>query len=295
MAVLCSRIRPEEKAIFRALAARGVDFDRLDNTGLILALHADGFSQKYRLVWSRLISHTHARYLLDLLSGWGVPTVNSAATVALCGDKVLTTQILARSGIPTPRTVVAFGVEAALEAIEAMGYPVVLKPPVGSWGRLVSRVNDRETAEALLLHKAALGGPAHSVFYIQEYVPKPGRDIRVMVVGDEVIYAIYRESDHWVTNTARGARASPCPLTPELADLALAAARAVGGGILAVDLLEDADGRLLVSEVNHTPEFHGAMEVVETDIAGKMVEYVLQQARAAAEKGSEETQIDADF
>lgn len=285
MGILCSRIRPEEKAIFRALEARGVDFDRLDDGGLFLALHGDGLSWRYHLVWSRLISHTHARYLLDLLNGWGIPTVNSAATVALCGDKVLTTQALARSGIPTPRTAVAFGIEAALEAIEAMGYPVVLKPAVGSWGRLISKVNDRETAEALLLHKAALGGPAHSVFYIQEYVPKPGRDIRALVVGDEVLYAIYRQSDHWVTNTARGAKASPCPLTPELAELALAAARAVGGGILAVDLLEDADGRLLVSEVNHTPEFHGAMKAVEADIAGAMVDYVLRRAREALERG----------
>ncbi|RME34006.1 MAG: RimK family alpha-L-glutamate ligase, partial [Thermoflexia bacterium] len=155
-----------------------------------------------------------------------------------------------------------------------LGYPVVLKPAVGSWGRLIGRANDREAAEALLLHKATLGGPAHSVFYIQEYIPKPGRDIRAMVVGDEVIYAIYRRSEHWITNTARGAEALPCPLTPEIAELALRAARAVGGGILAVDLLEDADGRLLVSEVNHTPEFHGAMEVVEVDIAGKMADYV---------------------
>ncbi|MCS7282840.1 MAG: lysine biosynthesis protein LysX [Anaerolineae bacterium] len=284
LGVLCSRVRPEEKAIFRALAARGVAFDRLDDEGLFLALHGDGLSRRYSLVWSRLISHTHARYLLDLLNGWGIPTVNSAATVALCGDKVLTTQALARSGIPTPRTVVAFGVEAALEAMEQMGYPVVLKPAVGSWGRLVSRVNDRETAEALLWHKMALGGPAHSVFYIQEYIPKPGRDIRAMVVGDEVLYAIYRRSEHWITNTARGATASPCPLTPELAELALAAARAVGGGILAVDLLEGADGRLLVSEVNHTPEFHGAMKAVEADIAGAMVDYVLRQAREAAER-----------
>jgi [lysine-biosynthesis-protein LysW]--L-2-aminoadipate ligase len=89
---------------------------------------------------------------------------------------------------------------------------------------------------------------------------------------------MYRRSAHWITNTARGGEASPCPLSPEIKELSLAAAQAVGGGILAVDLLETADGHLLVSEVNHTPEFHGAMEAVNVDIAGKMADYVLQQA-----------------
>ncbi len=278
MGVLCSHVRPEEKAIFRALTARGVDFDRLDEEKLFLYFHANGLAQRYSVIWSRVISHTRALYLLSVLNGWGMRTVNDYLTVLTCGDKVLTTQALARHGLPTPRTAVAFGVEAALEAIEEMGYPVVLKPAVGSWGRLLSRVNDREAAEAVLAHKVALGGPGHSVFYIQEYVHKPGRDIRVMVVGDEVVYAIYRRSAHWITNTARGAEPALCPLTPDIVALALAAARAVGGGILAVDLLEDADGRLLVSEVNHTPEFHGAMQVVDMDIAGKMADYVIHLA-----------------
>jgi len=161
-----------------------------------------------------------------------------------------------------------------------MGYPVVLKPVVGSWGRLLSRINDRETAEAVLQHRAALGGPAHKVFYIQEYVDKGGRDIRTMVVGDEVVYATYRRSDHWITNTARGGESLPCPLTAEIRDLSLEAARAVGGGILAVDLLETPEGHLLVNEVNDTPEFHGAARAVDVDIAGCMADYVLEQVQA---------------
>ncbi len=271
----------EEKLIFQALTARGVDFDRLDEGHLALSLHRDGLGQQYGLIWSRIIGHTRALYVLSILNGWGLPTVNSYQTVLTCGDKVLTTGALVRHGLPTPRTTVALDVETALAAMEEMGYPVVLKPAVGSWGRLLCKVNDRETAEAVLTHKAALGGPSHHIFYIQEYIPKPGRDIRVLVVGDEVVYAVYRRADHWITNTARGAQTSLCPLTPAIADLSLAAARAVGGGILAVDLLEDADGRLLVSEVNHTPEFHGAMQAVDVDIAGKMADYVLEQFRIA--------------
>jgi [lysine-biosynthesis-protein LysW]--L-2-aminoadipate ligase len=144
---------------------------------------------------------------------------------------------------------------------------------------LLARVSDRYAAEALLEHKATLGGYLHNVFYIQEYVDKPARDIRSLVVGDEVVYAIYRRSAHWITNTARGGEAVPCPLSSELADLSLAAARAVGGGIVAVDLMETADGRVLVNEVNHTPEFHGASQVVDVDIAGRMVEYAMKVAR----------------
>ena len=140
----------------------------------------------------------------------------------------------------------------------------------------MAKVNDPEAAEALLEHKKTLGGYTHSVFYLQEYVPKPGRDIRCFVVGDRVIAAIYRYSPHWITNTARGGRATRCPLTPELAEIALAAARAVGGGVLAVDILEAPGGRLVVTEVNHAPEFRNSIDPTGVDIAGEMVRYILE-------------------
>jgi len=259
------------------LQERGVEYERLDERHLALQLQANGLSKGYDLIWCRAISHSRALYALSILNGWGIKTVNNYQAVYTCGDKVLTSMALIQHGVPTPRTVVALSVEAALQAIEEMGYPVVLKPAVGSWGRLLSKVNDRETAEAVLKHKVTLGGPVHSVFYVQEYVDKPSRDIRTLVIGDEVVYAMYRCSAHWITNTARGGKALPCPLSPEIGELSLAAAQAVGGGILAVDLMETDNGRLLVSEVNHTPEFHGAMEAVDVDIAGKMADYVLQQ------------------
>ncbi len=278
LGILCSRIRVEEKLIFKALKERGIEYARLDERHLALRLQANGLVKDYDLIWCRAISHNRALYALNILNGWGIKTVNGYQVVLTCGDKVLTTTALIRHGVPTPHTVVAFSVDTALQAIEEMGYPVVLKPAQGSWGRLLSKVNDRETAEAVLKHKATLGGPVHSVFYIQEYVDKPSRDIRTLVVGDEVTYAMYRRSAHWITNTARGGEALPCPLSSEIKELSLAAAQAVGGGILAVDLLETDDGRLLVNEVNHTPEFHGAMQAIDVDIAGKMADYVLEQA-----------------
>jgi [lysine-biosynthesis-protein LysW]--L-2-aminoadipate ligase len=173
----------------------------------------------------------------------------------------------------------AFSREAALEAMDEMGYPVVLKPTVGSWGRLLCKINDREAAEAILEHKVVLGGYQHSIFYIQEYIDKPGRDIRSFVVGDETIGAIYRSSEHWITNTARGGIASNCPVTPRLDALSLASAEAVGGGILAVDILETKDGQFLVNEINHTTEFRNSIHTTGVDIPGRIVDYVVEVAR----------------
>jgi [lysine-biosynthesis-protein LysW]--L-2-aminoadipate ligase len=277
IAVLCSRVRVEEKMLLGVLRQRDVDFDRLDPRELTVDLHGNGLGE-YDAVLVRCLSHSRAYYLTRWLEDLGVPAISPHHVVATCGDKMLTSAALQAAGLPIPRTVIAFTPEAALAAMEGMGYPVVLKPLAGSWGRLLARVNDRDAAEAILEHKSTLGGYVHSVFYIQEYVDKPGRDIRTLVVGDQVVYAIYRHSEHWITNTARGGKAEPCPLQPEIADLSLAAAQAVGGGIVAVDLLETADGHLLVNEVNHTPEFHGAAQATEADIASTIVDYVLQVA-----------------
>jgi len=271
--VLCSRVRVEEKLLFSALQGRGIDYARIDAREVAFDLGDNGPGE-YDAVLVRCLSHSRAYYLTRWLEGLGVPAASPHRTVATCGDKLLTSAALQEAGLPIPRTQIAFTPTAALEAIEEMGYPVVLKPVVGSWGRLLSRVSDRYAAEALLEHKATLGGYQHSIFYIQEYVDKPGRDIRTLVVGDETVYAIYRHSSHWITNTARGGDVSSLPVTPEIDHLSLAAAKAVGGGIVAIDILEAPDGSLLVNEVNHTPEFHGAMQATRVDIAGTMVDYL---------------------
>jgi [lysine-biosynthesis-protein LysW]--L-2-aminoadipate ligase len=275
--VLCSRVRIEEKLIFTALRERGMAFEKIDVRNLIF-----DFSKAASLgcdaVLVRCVSHSRAICAARLLQMQGVKVINTHDVINTCGDKILTTLALQDRDIPTPRTVVALSEQTAMTAIEEIGYPVVLKPPVGSWGRLLAKLNDRQAAEAVIEYKQALDSPQQTPFYIQEYVDKPGRDIRTMVVGDETIYAMYRKSDHWITNTAREGEATNCPVTPEIDHLSRAAADAVGGGIVAVDLLETTDGSLLVNEVNHTPEFHGAVQAVDVDIAGKMIEYVLKIA-----------------
>lgn len=274
--MMCSRVRVEEKLIFEALRKRGVDYERVDPREASFDLDMNGINVCDAVVLVRCLSHSRAYYLTRWLDNLGVPVVSAHRAVATCGDKLLTSAALQEAGVPIPRTQVAFTPETALEAIEAMGYPVVLKPLHGSWGRLLSKVNDREAAETILEHKTTLGGYQHSIFYIQEYVEKPGRDIRSFVVGDETIAAIYRDSPHWITNTARGGKASNCPITPEIDRVSRAAAQAVGGGFLAIDIFEAPDGRLLVSEVNHTPEFRNSIAPTGVDIPAKLVEYLLE-------------------
>jgi [lysine-biosynthesis-protein LysW]--L-2-aminoadipate ligase len=213
-----------------------------------------------------------------VLETWGIPTVNTFEVADVCGNKLLTTMRLIRDGVPSPRTRLAFTPESALAAVEELGYPAVLKPLVGSWGRLLSRVNDRDAAESILEHKDVLGTYIHSIYYIQEYVPKPGRDIRAFVVGNETIGAIYRYSEHWITNTARGGKATKCEVTPELNDLCVRAAKAVGGGVVAIDVLEAPEG-LLVNEVNYTMEFRNSIDTTGVNIPGRVVDYALAVAK----------------
>jgi [lysine-biosynthesis-protein LysW]--L-2-aminoadipate ligase len=278
IALLLSRVRVEEKLLLQAFEKRGQDVEIIDDRKIIFDLHKNGWSQ-YNVVVERCVNHSRALYALRILNDWGITTVNSYEVALVCGNKLETTSALIRDRVATPRCKVAFTPESALEAIEEIGYPAVLKPAIGSWGRLLAKVNSRETAEALLEHKQVLGSYHHSIFYIQEYIQIPGRDIRSFVVGDETIAAIYRYSDHWITNTARGGRAENCPVTPEIHELSLAAAKAVGGGVVAVDLLETQDGQLLVNEVNYTMEFRNSIDTTGVNIPDVVVDYVIKAGR----------------
>jgi [lysine-biosynthesis-protein LysW]--L-2-aminoadipate ligase len=276
--VLYSRVRVEEKWIFAAMERRGIDYDRLDDRRIFFDLDDPEPWRQYDAILERSISYSNGLYALRILNGWGIPTVNSAAVAEACGDKLTTSSALGKAGVPQPRNVIAFTPESALEAIETMGYPVVLKPVVGSWGRLLAKVNDRDSAEAILEHKAVLGSYQHSIFYIQEFIQKPGRDIRAFIVGDKTITAIYRKSPHWITNTARGGEGEICPVTPELEEICRKAARAVGGGVLAVDVIEHPERGFLVNEINHTMEFHTTQPITGIDVGDIIVDYVTQVA-----------------
>jgi [lysine-biosynthesis-protein LysW]--L-2-aminoadipate ligase len=275
--ILCSRIRVEEKLLFEAFENLGISVVRLDEREI--AARVGEYAPEVDVVLERSISTSAGLTASLLLEAAGVRVINSYATASICADKIRTSLALEAAGVPQPATEIALSPEAALEAIERLGYPVVLKPPVGSWGRLLARINDRDAAEAVIEHKETLGGVNHHAYYIQEYIEKPERDIRAFVVGTETICAIYRRSDHWITNTARGGLASNCPVTPKIADLCERAALAVSGGaggILAIDLFEDPRRGLLVNEVNHTMEFRNSITTTGVHIPERIARLVYQ-------------------
>ncbi len=280
LAILTSRIRVEEKLLVEALQRRGVEFDIIDDGELLFDLaQPDQRWRAYDAVFCRSVSQSRGLAVLHVLEHWGIPVFNSAATTVTCNDKLLTTLALLQAGIAVPQTMLAFDEKRAIAGIEEVGYPAVLKPVSGSWGRLLARINDRDAAEAVIEHRETLGSYQHHIHYIQEYVSKPKRDIRAFVVGERTICAIYRASEHWVTNTARGAVTSNCPVTPDLDSLCIRAAQAVGGGILAVDVLEDEERGLLVNEINATMEFRNSIAPTGVDIPQEMLEYIFSHVR----------------
>lgn len=276
IAVVYDRLRPEERMLFDAFERLDVPFDQVYAPHQAVVF-GEPSGPRYDVVLERCLSQARGHALSRIYTALGATVVNRPDVIDVCGDKLATNAALAAAGVPTPRTGIGFTVESVLDLCRRFGYPVVLKPVVGSWGRMVSKLSDQDAVEAVLEHKEVLGGPQHKVFYVQEFVRKPGRDIRVFVVGDEVIAAIYRSSEHWITNTARGGTASNCPLDDEIVRMASAAAAAVGGGVLAVDLVESERGLLCV-EVNHTMEFRNSVDTTGVDIPGRVVRYAAELA-----------------
>lgn len=277
LAILYDRIRPDEKMLFEAAEALGVPYTKVYAPQLSMRLgHRPPELEGVTAAVERLVSQSKGLAVSRYLSALGIPVVNAPHVIETCGDKWATSCALEAQQVPQPHTALATESEEALKLMEQMGYPVVMKPVVGSWGRLLSKINDRDAAETVLEHKEVLGGYQHQLFYVQELVNKPGRDIRAFVAGDRCIAAIYRTSEHWITNTARGGKASNCPVTPQLAQIAVSAARAVGGGVVAIDLFESERG-LLVNEVNHTMEFKNSVSTTGVNIPAEILQYAWDQ------------------
>lgn len=274
---LYSLLRKDEKMLMEEFKARNIDLQMMDDRTLVLSPES---KLDLDILYERSLSYSRGLEVIRVLETLGIYCINSVKTAEISGNKIATTLALKKHNIPQPNVRFAFTEESALQAIEEMGYPCVIKPPVGSWGRLIAKINDRDAAEAVLEHKATLGSYQHSLFYIQEYIEKAGRDIRSFVIGDQCIAAAYRSSEHWITNAARGAAASFCKVTDEIAEFSIKSAHAVEGEIVAVDLFETEKG-LLVNEVNHTMEFkasHGANKQ-EINIPAKIVDYLIEKSK----------------
>ena len=277
--VLYSRIRRDEKLLLSELRDRGHEVTKIDVRKERFGVHEPPeILEGLDIVVDRCLATSRSRYISRFVDAYDVPVVNDPETAAVCADKARNSLALAGAGVPTPATEVTFTKEAAMESIEEFGYPCVLKPVIGSWGRLMAKIDSRDAAEAILEHKETLGHYEHKVFYIQEFVEKPGRDIRVVATDGDPIAAMARSSEHWLTNAARGAETEPIEITPEMADLVERASDAVGGGLLGVDLMETGDS-FTVHEVNHTVEFKALNEVTQTDVPAAVVDWLEARVR----------------
>jgi len=283
MGLIYDRIRWEEKALIRASKKAGLSLTPIDAKEIYFNVSENAKALEKtlgNLIIQRCVSYFRGLHITAVLENTGLPVINPFQTSLICGNKLFTTLALTKAGLPSPKTTVAFAPETALKVLDIMGYPAVLKPTVGSWGRLVALVRDRESAQALIEAREEIRNALLHVYYLQELVKRPPRDIRIIVIGGETIAASYRYAPpgDWRTNVARGGASKPCPITPELQELALKAAEAVGGGVLAVDCMEGPEG-FLINEVNSTIEFRGISSTTEVNIAERILDYAVRMAK----------------
>ncbi|MFQ6010714.1 MAG: lysine biosynthesis protein LysX [Nitrososphaerales archaeon] len=278
--ILFDRLRWEEKELKKKAENLGIISNFLDVRGLILHPNAKLDSERFGdILVQRCVSFQRGFHTTAFLEQGGKTVINSKSVAQICGNKAMSTSMLKVNGIPVPKTAICFSLETALEAIRNMGFPVVVKPILGSWGRGIIPIKDIDTARGVLeLNEGEHG--TNQVYYVQEMVERPPRDIRCIVAGDEVIASVYRYSapGEWRTNVAKGGKTEPYKVSKEDEDVFIRAAKAVGGGILGVDAMESPDG-LLIHEVNNTVEFKGASTATSTDIAGSILRYVLSVSK----------------
>jgi [lysine-biosynthesis-protein LysW]---L-2-aminoadipate ligase len=282
ISIIYDKVRFEEKVLYEKTQSKGIKSQIVD--AKTITIGTDSKKNDFMLgdiILLRTVSHYRGLYLSASLEFLDFNVINSFKVSETCGNKLMTSIALAKNNIPTPKTQFAFSAESAVEAISKTGFPLVLKPIVGSWGRGIFPLRDHETASMILEMREEDDSPLSRIYYVQEMIDRPPRDIRCIVIGDQAVTAIYRYSAHseWRTNVARGGKVELAPITKEVEDLALKTAEAVGGGILGVDMMEDNDRGLVVHEVNSTVEFRGAASVSNADIPGAMIDYAVRIAR----------------
>jgi [lysine-biosynthesis-protein LysW]---L-2-aminoadipate ligase len=277
--LLYDQLRPDERLIIEAAKRKSVDLQLYDTDSMPFDVTAQSQGLDSDVFLQRCISYFRAVHLAATLETSGKTVVNSYSAMSVCGNKLFASLKLSQAGIPTPHTMLAFTEEATLSALDKLGYPAIIKPVVGSWGRLVAQINDPSTARSLIEAREYMH-PLQQVYYLQEKIKRPNRDIRCYVIGDEAVAAIYRNApvEDWRTNTALGGEAENCKITPDLAEISIRAAKSVGGGAFGVDLMETEKG-LVVHEVNHTTEFKNTVRVTGIDVPGKILDYAASQAK----------------
>jgi [lysine-biosynthesis-protein LysW]---L-2-aminoadipate ligase len=281
LTILYDTIRWEEKALYEAAKKKGIEVNKIDCKYLSIDLNqAEGSPYKNSIIIQRCVSYYRSIHSTSALEGLGANIVNSLQTATTCGNKLFAHMELQRAGIKTPRAISAFSEESAISSLEALGYPAVIKPTIGSWGRLIAILRDKDAAKAVIEDRMHMF-PLYQIYYFEEFINRPPRDIRAIVIGDRVVAAIYRysTSGEWKTNMALGGHAEACPITKELEDACIKATNAVSGKIVGVDLMESKEHGLLVHEINNTTEFKNTVHVTGVDIAGLMIDFCSEMER----------------
>ena len=279
--IVFDRLRSEEKMLEKQAIELGHDTTMLD--AKITQFDTDSKKNDFQfgdVVLERCVSYFRGLHFTACLEFLDVPVINKFDVARICGNKLFMSLLIKKHGVPTPKTYFSFSSEAARKNLEKVGYPLVLKPVIGSWGRGVMPLKDKDAMDAVFEIRELTDGPHDRIFYLQELVKRPPRDIRVITVGDQAIAAMYRKSTgSFKTNIALGADPEICEITNEMEDVCAKASKAIGGGILGVDLMEDEKNGLVVHEVNNTVEFKGLAKVTKKNIPKEMIEFALNSTR----------------
>ena len=279
--IVFDRLRTEEKLLQKKAEELGYETSMID--AKITSFDTDSKPENFDfgdVVLERCVSYYRGLHFTACLEFLDIPVINKFDVANTCGNKMITSMLLKKNNIPTPKTYFSFSAETALENFENIGYPLVIKPIIGSWGRSVMPIKDKDTAEAVIENRQVTDGPQDRIYYLQEMIDRPPRDIRVITVGDQAVSAMYRKSSGGCkTNIALGADPELCQITKEMEDLCEKTSKAVGGGILGIDLMEDKEKGLVVHEVNNTVEFKGLVKVSEKNIPKEMIDYAVRNIK----------------
>ena len=279
--IVFDRLRTEEKLLQKNAEELGYETSMVD--AKITSFHTDSKPENFQfgdVVLERCVSYYRGLHFTACLEFMDIPVINKFDVANTCGNKMITSMLLKKNNIPTPKTYFSFSAETALDNFEKVGYPLVIKPIIGSWGRSVMPVKDKDTAEAVIENRQVTDGPQDRIYYLQEMIDRPPRDIRVITVGDQAVAAMYRKSSGgFKTNIALGADPELCEITKEIEDLCEKTSKAVGGGILGIDLMEDKEKGLVVHEVNNTVEFKGLVKVSKKNIPKEMIDYAIHNIK----------------
>ena len=279
--IVFDRLRTEEKLLQKNAEELGYETSMVD--AKITSFDTDSKPENFEfgdVVLERCVSYYRGLHFTACLEFMDIPVINKFDVANTCGNKMITSMLLKKNNIPTPKTYFSFSAETALDNFEKVGYPLVIKPIIGSWGRSVMPIKDKDTAEAVIENRQVTDGPQDRIYYLQEMIDRPPRDIRVITVGDQAISAMYRKSSGgFKTNIALGADPELCEITKEMEDLCEKTSKAVGGGILGIDLMEDKEKGLVVHEVNNTVEFKGLVKVSKKNIPKEMIDYAIHNIK----------------